>query len=1000
MVLFEIALEDAVLVSPGGRLRVLSPRPAPPPGARALRPKEERAQKDYVYLPGYKVKADFPPSGLEPVFVCRGMVDGNNWDEMHDEILRLEREAKRAAVKAKRLSEYRGMDMVSHFVRVPEHGGAFWMLARGVDGSCYVRTDPLGRQPVLCHRVSHDEFEEARKERGDVAAQRPSSSSDAEPPQSRCDWLFAPSSNPRCPWPNLTDDGWHLHHPRHIIRVDGETGAIDDAAATAPTRGWATAPDETRLLPVVPPPLLVPPSLKIKPAPGAWNDDLTPKQYRKPRPFELPLRFTEEPNVPAWACEGLLEASDALSESLLAAVRSAAWEARDRGRPVGVLFSGGVSSLAILACLTRWNVPCVAAHACFTGSTRVPPDRAHAIDAAKALGARLEVVDVSTPHEIAAALSRVANAVFEPERVDKAAGSLALYFATAALKRADCVCAFSGHGGEEVCNGRARFARKPDDADPLGKSELRALHRRTLQRDFAIGAMHGVPVYHPFLSSYVVPTAHAFPAKCKALPVALGVLRADRPGGARDRFPTEKRCLRAALERGPFADGLCPRRCTRRPRVDAAEGSGFDIALRVAAAHILSSASSFEDDHPKAPESLSASAVASATRRAASLDPDALERDAVERQRPRIWNNQHSYGGGGAPSRPKTRRADDDAGVVVGAGPPRSVLPPRSISTLPKPTLYPRKDRYALLYTSGANSAAAYFSFRTSRPGASFAAVVPFSSRFGVASDRTSGRRHARLEAPPDPDPDEAYTVSMRHAAERFADALGLPLWNHGVPAYTSRTRYVKGKKETASRFAAALRTLREDYGVEGIVVGHVSDVDALEYAEDAADLAGLACVAPRWGARESAAEALLENKTRVSSPGESRGKENERRFSASKTSESSGGVVIHPKHRASALICTRGTPASLGCVIRDAAEARALVEARGGADATDGDAVETALDFVAAESAAFGPRRVARINAEAEGGGGCEVREVKWENVRVVGACAMPRAVADIASR
>ena len=398
-----------------------------------------------------------------------------------------------------------------------------------------------------------------------------------------------------------------------------------------------------------------------------------------PKPFELPLRFTEEPGAPAWACEGLLEASEALSESLLAAVRSAAWEARDRGRPVGVLFSGGVSSLAILACLTRWNVPCVAAHACFTGSTRVPPDRAHAIDAAKALGARLEVVDVSTPHEIAAALSRVANAVFEPERVDKAAGSLALYFATAALKRADCVCAFSGHGGEEVCNGRARFARKPDDADPLGKSELRALHRRTLQRDFAIGAMHGVPVYHPFLSSYVVPTAHAFPAKCKALPVARGVLRADRPGGARDRFPTEKRCLRAALERGPFADGLCPRRCTRRPRVDAAE-EAIDVALRVAAAHILSSAS-FEDDHPKAPESLSASAVASATRRAPARPGRARARRRRTSAPAHIWNNQHSHGGGGAPSRPKTRRGDDDAGVVVGAGPLRSVLPCVSIGT-------------------------------------------------------------------------------------------------------------------------------------------------------------------------------------------------------------------------------------------------------------------------------------------------------------------------------
>ena len=171
---------------------------------------------------------------------------------------------------------------------------------------------------------------------------------------------------------------------------------------------------------------------------------------------------------------------------------------------------------------------------------------------------------------------------------------------------------------------------------------------------------------------------------------------------------------------------------------------------------------------------------------------------------------------------------------------------------------------------------------------------------------------------------------------------------------------------------------LREDYGVEGIVVGHAPDADALEHAEARRTLAGVRrAEVGREGERGVADDD-------VSEPGSAEGK---RTSFAPKTSASGG--VIHPKHRASALICTRGTPASLGCVIRDAAEARVLVEARGGADATDGDAAETALDFVAAESAAFGPQRVARINAEAEGGGGCG-----WgggENVRVVG-CAVPR--------
>ena len=185
-----------------------------------------------------------------------------------------------------------------------------------------------------------------------------------------------------------------------------------------------------------------------------------------------------------------------------------------------------------------------------------------------------------------------------------------------------------------------------------------------------------VPVYHPFLSSYVVPTAHAFPAVRRCRSRAGCCARTD-PAGRATGF-RRRSGVRARRRARALADGSA-RAGARAPRVDAAEGSGFDVASRRRGAHPLERL--LEDDHPKAPESLSASAVASATRRAASLDPDALERDAVERQRPRIWNNQHSYRGGAALLRARRPVARMMTPASSSAPVHRGVYSRRSIST-------------------------------------------------------------------------------------------------------------------------------------------------------------------------------------------------------------------------------------------------------------------------------------------------------------------------------
>ena len=218
------------------------------------------------------------------------------------------------------------------------------MTARGVDGSCYVRTDPLGRQPVLCHRVSHDEFEEARKERGDVAAQRPSSRTTRSP--TLCDW---PSRPPRTPVPVVEPDGRRVapappaaRHPRR--RRDGRDRRRggDGADARVGDSARRDAPFARR-----------PPAVARPPEPQ--DQTCARRVERRPDPETVPK--AETVRAPASVHRGARRARVGVRGvvgGVGGSVGISAGGGAIRGvggarrwRPVGVLFSGGVSSLAI-----------------------------------------------------------------------------------------------------------------------------------------------------------------------------------------------------------------------------------------------------------------------------------------------------------------------------------------------------------------------------------------------------------------------------------------------------------------------------------------------------------------------------------------------------------------------------------------------------------------------------------------------------------------------------
>ena len=186
-------------------------------------------------------------------------------------------------------------------------------------------------------------------------------------------------------------------------------------------------------------------------------------------------------------------------------------------------------------------------------------------------------------------------------------------------------------------------------------------------------------------------------------------------------------------------------------------------------------------------------------------------------------------------------------------------------------------------------------------------------------------------------DEDAAF---LRRSAEVFASAVGLPLWEPGVPRYTKRVaRDVKDGDEnpmndvndandedaasasTRASFADALRRLREEYpALEGLIVGHVHDMHALLAAEDACDSAGLRCVAPGWGQPQSAE------------------------------------IVLKCRGGATEVLVTKG--ARRGDVLVDPAALKALVADNGGYLGVDGDARGGPVDMIPVSAEFYLPDR------------------------------------------
>ena len=228
---------------------------------------------------------------------------------------------------------------------------------------------------------------------------------------------------------------------------------------------------------------------------------------------------------------------------------------------------------------------------------------------------------------------------------------------------------------------------------------------------------------------------------------------------------------------------------------------------------------------------------------------------------------------------------------------------------------------WALLYTSGHNSATVYHTSSIQRRHC--LCVVPFEEHMGAMT----------CEA----DEDAAF---VRRSAEVFASAVGLPLWEPGVPRYTKRVaRDVKDGDEnpmndvndandedaasasTRASFADALRRLREEYpALEGLIVGHVHDMHALLAAEDACDSAGLRCVAPGWGQPQSAE------------------------------------IVLKCRGGATEVLVTKG--ARRGDVLTDPAALKALVADNGGYLGVDGDARGGPVDMIPVSAEFYLPDR------------------------------------------
>jgi hypothetical protein len=282
-----------------------------------------------------------------------------------------------------------------------------------------------------------------------------------------------------------------------------------------------------------------------------------------------------------------------------------------------------------------------------------------------------------------------------------------------------------------------------------------------------------------------------------------------------------------------------------------------------------------------------------------------------------------------------------------------------SFAALVKPLPLPPKQ-FALLYTSGRNSAAAFHACLERR--LAFCAVVPFSDPDEARHERFKrGARHggdrADVDSALNADPDRAHTKPMRAAAARFADAAAVALWNRGVPGYTQRTRYAKTRDAAVTALAKSLVRLRADYGLLGVAHGHVFDVSALCAVEEASELAGIVALAPVW-----------------------------------RDARATQNMLASPTG-AAGLLVTAGSPHAVGRVVHDARSIDTLIDSGGGAFAADGDAAGTTFDAVPSEAVFYADAAVAFVpssgaivaDALSSSANGAGTREIQWKDVSVV---------------
>jgi len=805
MTLHVLGPDESIAVAPGGRVRIVAPDRASTSGGDGGRlDAADRVER----LHGYVVRGEVTAA---PALIARGLVEGTTWEELHADLASLGDDDDDGGGAVQDLSS-----AARWLLRRPSHGGCFIAAVLDARGTFRLRTDTLGRCPVLMRDFG-----------GGV-------------------WIFG--STPGGDAPHVRD-GWRCHHPRHVLAVDPIAGDLDP---TCTVRGGdaRSRSRATRRLPLIPP--NVEPCTSGTDALLAFRGPAFKPDVGRIDPANNPEGVLTAGDDPDWD-DGMDAASDRLARGLVAAVHHVATHHRcTHTRPLGVLFSGGVDSTALLAVAVRIGIPVIAATAGWTGEgAKEPLDISPARNAALTLGARFELEEVSEIREVIDAL-RALHRVVHGMDVVKAGVALPVFFAARALARSGCAAALAGGGSEEVMCGYARHSARPRDAQNLGLSGLRSLHHRDLQRDAAATTTFGLPAYQPFLSGLIAEFAQNLPTRLKL-----------KPGDV------EKRVLRVALE-GPLL--RVPRSLTRRPKLAAQYGSRFNVALQKLGKVLGLGARGVSSDAVAACETL----------------PD----DFSFERRP-------------------------DGGMAHGV----AIVPP------------PPPPAWALLYTSGHNSAATYHTSVLQRRRC--ACVVPFSP----TDDATM-----TCEA----DEDAAF---LRRCAIRFADAVGLPLWAPGVPRYTRRVARDAGSSgdsgtlsgdsgtlsedgdsiytppaSVATDFAAALHRLREEYpALEGLIVGHVHDMHALLAAEEACDSAGLRCIAPGWGQPQS------------------------------------GEILLKCRGGATEMLVTKG--ARRGEVIADPKALKALVADNGGYLGVDGDARGGPVDMIPARAEFYLPDQTVKLD-------------------------------------